>query len=438
MTISGQLNQNTADSDLEFALETQSGFLVVVKGSGNDGRVSLAVRRRVGTPPSSSIALAPDEVKRLINLLGELSPTALTERDRMLVGKAREAYLDDLIGANHEPESAALDLFIERDFPELANKRKKHNQPRTFLGAESSNPFYKLQTAIQDFKIQPKQIAMVGGVAAILLVLALSAVAVLNFKPFASHKTAEPEVAAVSPSAGLDEFSKTFVLQMLTFKKETYRQSQVQAMASMTPELAQKYWLETGFPLTRAQLKSIPQDQEVIVSNVASLVLSDGVYQVDVYGQVLANAGAKNMPLHIRLTVTKEASGKFIVSEQKDLSSVEPTAPVPATDSANGQNMSGSVPTNGTTSAAPTATGANTTASNAAPQSGARSGAASRSNAQSSADDSAAASSREMAPTPGHAPAPTPGEPTLVDDGNTTSTPGASADSAAGEPASVP
>ncbi|MBS1996623.1 MAG: hypothetical protein JSS86_09945 [Cyanobacteria bacterium SZAS LIN-2] len=324
MKPSGQLNHSGTDSDLEFALETQSGFLVVVKGSGNDGRVNLAVRRRVGTPPSSSIALAPDEVKRLINLLGELSPMALTERDKMLVGKARDAYLDDLMGPEQkaEPENAELDLFIERDFPELANKRKKHNPPRTFLGAASGDPFHKFQAAIADLQVKPRQFAMAVGAIAIVGVLVLSAVAFLSYKPFASHKSAEVAPVAVSPSAGIEDFSKSFVLKMLTFKKDSYRQAQVQAMAQMTPELAQKYWIETGFPLTRAQLRAIPQDQEVIVSNATAVPLGDGVYQVDVTGQVLANAGAKNLPLHIRLTVSKDQTdGKFIVSEQKDLSS---------------------------------------------------------------------------------------------------------------------
>src|ERR1700733_6202555 len=106
MKPSGQLNQSSTDqTDLEFALETQSGFLVVVKGSGNDGQVTLAVRRRVGTPPASAIGLAPDEVKRLINLLVELSPAALKERDRLLVGRARDSYLDDLMGSHNEPEN---------------------------------------------------------------------------------------------------------------------------------------------------------------------------------------------------------------------------------------------------------------------------------------------------------------------------------------------
>ena len=92
----------------------------------------------------------------------------------------------------------------------------------------------------------------------------------------------------------------------------------------MTPALAQKYWQETGFPLTNRQLKAIPQDQEVRLSTVTALPVSTGLYQVDVEGLVVAQAGAKaepkSMPLHIRLSVSKDAAGKLTVTEQKDLS----------------------------------------------------------------------------------------------------------------------
>jgi hypothetical protein len=336
MKPSGQLNQAIADhTDLEFALETQSGFLVVVKGSGNDGRVTLAVRRRVGTPPASAVGLAPDEVKRLINLLCELSPAALSERDKHLVGRARDSYLDDLMGSHNQPENSEINLFMERDFPELANKRSKGSKKKgsnTFLGTETGSLGTSLDTlmnslsgALAGFKLKPKQIVVCAS-ALVLLGVALSVVAVLNFKPFASHAShanVQADVVAPAPTAGIEEFSKDFVLDMLTFKSESYRPAQVRAMSKMTPELTQKYWQETGFPLTTRQLKSIPQDQEVQVASVTALPISAGLYQVDVVGTVVqarSKSEPKSMPLHIRLTVSKDAAGKLTVTEQKDLS----------------------------------------------------------------------------------------------------------------------
>jgi len=319
---SGQLNQATAEhTDLEFALETQSGFLVVVKGSGNDGRVTLAVRRRVGTPPASSVGLTPDEVKRLINLLAELSPAALIERDKHLVGKAREAYLDDLMGSHNQPESGELDLFIERDFPELANKRKRTGSTsKTFLDAAPS--LGKVFSSFASVLPRPGQTKIAIFALAAVLVIALCTVALLNAKSLlASNVKVQPEAAQSLPTTGIEEFSKGFVLDMLTFKKENYRQAQVRAMAEMSPDLATKYWQETGFPLTKQQLKSIPQDQEVQVARVSALPMAPGQYQVDVVGAVIAQGGAKSMPLHIRLTVTKDAASKLTVTEQKDLSS---------------------------------------------------------------------------------------------------------------------
>lgn len=289
MKPSAQLNQAPTDqTDLEFALETLSGFLVVVKGSGNDGRVTLAVRRRVGTPPASAIGLTPDEVKRLINVLGELSPAALKDREKHNVGRARDAYLDDLMGSHNEPESAELDVFMERDFPGLANKRKRTNAtPKTFLGAESSDPIHKLSEALANFKLPTKEIAFAGCAVVLVIGIALSAVALLNYKPFAHHAKVAAE-AVPAPTSGIDEFSKSFVLDMLTFKADNYRQAQVRAMAEMSPELAQKYWQETGFPLSRKQLKAIPQDQEVKVASVTTVPISVQFYQVDVEGSVIA------------------------------------------------------------------------------------------------------------------------------------------------------
>jgi hypothetical protein len=51
----------------ERVVDTQSGFLVVVKRL--DDRYTLSFKRRIGTPPTSSINLTPDESKRFARIL---------------------------------------------------------------------------------------------------------------------------------------------------------------------------------------------------------------------------------------------------------------------------------------------------------------------------------------------------------------------------------
>jgi hypothetical protein len=51
----------------ERVVDTQSGFLVVIKRV--DSRLALSVKRRLGTPPVSSILLTPDESLKLSKIL---------------------------------------------------------------------------------------------------------------------------------------------------------------------------------------------------------------------------------------------------------------------------------------------------------------------------------------------------------------------------------
>src|SRR5437868_3689697 len=58
----------------ERVVDTQSGFLVVVKRAESE-RFSLSVKRRLGTPPTSSVVLTPDESLKLSKILsGNWSP----------------------------------------------------------------------------------------------------------------------------------------------------------------------------------------------------------------------------------------------------------------------------------------------------------------------------------------------------------------------------
>src|ERR1700677_4082771 len=57
----------TSPTTTERVVDTQSGFLVVLKQI--DSRLSLSVKRRLGTPPVSSILLTPDECLKLSRIL---------------------------------------------------------------------------------------------------------------------------------------------------------------------------------------------------------------------------------------------------------------------------------------------------------------------------------------------------------------------------------
>jgi hypothetical protein len=73
----------------ERVVDTQSGFLVVLK-RGESERLLLSVKRRLGTPPSSSIALTPDECLKLSKILaGNWDP----ERIYGSVSDEAQAYL---------------------------------------------------------------------------------------------------------------------------------------------------------------------------------------------------------------------------------------------------------------------------------------------------------------------------------------------------------
>jgi hypothetical protein len=56
-------------------VETQSGFLIVVKDVPEKERLSLSVKRQIGTPPTSNILMTMDESKKLSNILFQAPDT---------------------------------------------------------------------------------------------------------------------------------------------------------------------------------------------------------------------------------------------------------------------------------------------------------------------------------------------------------------------------
>lgn len=283
--------RNSTLTDKE-AMETQSGFMVVLKAA--DGRLVLSLRRKVGTPPTSQVYFTSDEVRQLTALMGEVLPQSVSERH--------------LVGAKREEASAPasdLEIFMSQEYPTLARRKKSKNNfdPAAFL-----NTRVKLVAAV------------------VLLVCIIW----LAFGLFTGKKESAPDQAAVSaPQTGnlalnIEREAERFVKCLLDFKQDTYRSSQIKAMSMMSAELQKKYWQETGFPLSQEQQRRLPKEQEIRIESSLARKSGPGLHVVDVRGGIVTRETAadasKSMPMHIQLTMLEDQSGRLTVIEQKDLS----------------------------------------------------------------------------------------------------------------------
>ncbi len=285
--------------DKECQLETQSGFMLVFKGVKD--KATLSVRRKVGTPPSTAVSLTPDELRRLANLVGELSPEP-TSRQRVGVGDDRPS--------GDRPAESEFDSFVEREYPELAQRRRV----KKAFPVSLPEAIFELLTA--------KKLLLGAAAFAVLVIAAGATTLFLSSKPHTAASTTTTQSAVESGASGtlaLENTARSFVMDMLNFRKGSYRQAQIRAMAMMTPELADRYWTETHFPLTRIQLKAMPQDQEVRIESITPVTLAVGSYQVDVQGNLVGASGTPPTPIIIRLSIIQDATGKLLVSEQKDI-----------------------------------------------------------------------------------------------------------------------
>jgi hypothetical protein len=298
--------------DREGQVETQSGFMLVFKG--NRDKATFSVRRKVGTPPTSAVTLTPDELRRLTNLVSELMPEPAS-REMLSVGAARA--LENTADRGDQPFGRELDTFIEREYPEIA-RRRRTRQPRP--------------------TVNKKAVVIASAVLLGAALVTGAAFHFLNAKPFAHAARAQSEIATPS----VEEIARNFVSDMLDFKSASYRQSQIKAMAMMSDDLSSRYWQETHFPLSKSQLRKMPA-QELTIDSVNPVVLSPNNYQVDVKGTLTTN---KPIAILIRLSMTKGSDGKYLVTDQKDLSGTvaEPTA----------NTVSGSAGSAGSASPAPT------------------------------------------------------------------------------------
>ncbi len=280
----------------ERIVDTQSGFLVVIKKAGD--RLALSIKRRVGTPPSTSITLLPDESVKLSKILASSAysideyarPQRTTERDRPRVRRGSGLTAEGPLPATVTPPASLSSAHIPKRLMLAA-------AVRTFIGP-------------------------LVGVSLVLVCVGFG----VGFGTSRVIKPAPPVAVPVEnplSTANVDKFVRTFVASMLDFSPQTYKASQVQAMAAMKPELMDRYWRETNFPLTNKQLRNLPQGMTILITELKQEPTPEGVVQTDVRAQLTDPKNPKiSTPVNLRLTLGEDLEHRIQVLEQQDLSAV--------------------------------------------------------------------------------------------------------------------
>lgn len=255
----------------ERVVDTQSGFLVVVRRMGE--RLALSCKRRVGTPPSSNILLTPDESVKLSKILaasiiGLDEPTDQNAGNPALGGRRRFPFTTPT--------------------PKRGGVMQKFGAPAAVIGV----------------------VALVGG-------FFIAGLGVGR----ATTPAAAPVKVDVLETASVDKFARMFVSDMLDFNPDTYKVSQVQAMSYMTPELLDKYWKETNFPLSRRQLKSLPQGSTVMITKIGQERTAPEYSTADIYAELVRAESKVSNPVHIKLKLGVGPENHIQVIEQEDLTS---------------------------------------------------------------------------------------------------------------------
>lgn len=309
-------------------VETQSGFLIVVKDVPEKERLSLSVKRQIGTPPTSNILMTMDESKKLSNILYQ-TPDAQETVPKHLVETSDRIAQAPTYGYADRPDAAAYGNIANSysTQPELETYASPANPPSI---DEMRTPYrvrrggnQKVRTtlhaeAILDYfsNVKKRQLA-IGGVALIAVVgIAIGAVAL--FTP-SKKKDKETAAAAVNAPDPVDTFARTFVTNLLDFNPSSYRVSQIKAMAVMEPELMERHWQETKFPLSKRVLSNLPEGQQVIIEKISKEATSASSYDIEIKGSV-TSPGKDPSPLALKLEVARTMDGQFIVTNQKDLS----------------------------------------------------------------------------------------------------------------------
>jgi hypothetical protein len=262
----------------ERVIDTQSGFLVVVKHLGI--RDTLSVRRRIGTPPSSSILLTPDESLRLAQILTE-------EKPEQTPGTTYNIKLPqrDLIASREDQDDTKS---LEADF----KARKESDRKRSIKIAALAT----------------------------LLVACLFISTIYAFKSRLVNSTHKESLTEADIESHVNQFARNYVIYLLDFNPQTYRFSQIQAMSSMSTDLMEKYWQETHFPISVSQLKNTGQTHTLTVNKVLQEKPDpDSVRLVEVFGEIKNKQTDTSHPIHLQLKLQASEQGQIRVLAQKDM-----------------------------------------------------------------------------------------------------------------------
>ncbi len=356
----------------ERVVDTQSGFLVVVKRQTE--RISISVKRRLGTPPNSSVLLTPDESLKLSRILAtsltaeefQQERISRTELRRRLLSQDDEQtpfsstqfgssqfdaqfgsspfnsaeYRDSQVDQRSSPYDAdgSLGNTLYRDD---TGQYEDGEDPSAPLGEDGGPRFSSLEqealagvAAARARKerrpwfraINPRLVGVSCTVALVLSAVGISAGLVLNntFGPTAPDSTNIPN--PLTPEK-IDGFARVYVSDLLDFNPETYKISQIQAMSHMSQQLLERYWKETKFPLTNAQLKSLPQKCSVTITEIQQRPIDMESADVDIYAHMVQPNSRVMAPLHLKLKLGITTDGTIRVIEQQDVTASAPEPP---------------------------------------------------------------------------------------------------------------
>lgn len=293
----------------ERVLDTQSGFIVVVKRLNE--AVSLFIKRRIGTPPSSSVALTPDESLKLSKILAtSFSAEDLAEEASFRTSRRRR-QASKLFGA----ESQESETSAGRDQSDTTENAEAIGPADLVISGQSASSVHLPMKLMLGSVLRAFLIPILG--------IALTVFAFGLGAGFTGAKLVEkPQAAGALPMAAdslsqdkVDLFVREFVSQMLDFTEKSYRSSQVRAMSRMSDELLEKYWLQTRFPLSKKQLKlgsSVLIEEIKQERNAANTAVADITAKLTL-GQTVT-------PVKLRLTLGLNAKREIVVLDQEDLS----------------------------------------------------------------------------------------------------------------------
>ncbi len=309
-------------------VETQSGYLVVLKKV--DDRLSLSVKRRIGTPPSSQVMLTPDESVQLSRVLTDSVETLGEVRGDYLVRElaartarpSAPAQADDELSSIYGDADNGEDGKLDWDEIKQPWRKRKSKQ--------SSQ---EIENASFDLKEKParslpiKNILIGTGVtAAVALVIVAVGWVGTTFggssKAGSAVQTDATQKATTDPMApdNVDRFVRNFVANMLDFNPRTYRSSQIQAMAVMKPRLMERYWQETSFPLSKSKLRAQHRDQTLIINKVLQQPKSSVTTDVEMAADLSTPGQAEPTSVRLEIDLGLNQDGDLIVTDIKDSS----------------------------------------------------------------------------------------------------------------------